>query len=133
MAAVNALQNYLLMRAGLKSANKYHNSKVVVDDMKFDSRKEAEYFIKLQAMERSGKITNLQRQVAFVLQDGFRDSEGKWQKAIKYVADFVYMQNGKKVVVDVKSKITEANQVYRLKRKIFKYRYPECRFVEIVR
>ena len=128
------LNAYLRAKAGIKKASKYHNSRIDVDGMKFDSKKEYEYYLYLQGLVRKGKATNLRRQVPFVLQDGFTDRYGQKQSPIRYVADFVYTNSdGETVVVDVKSKITEANQTYRLKRKMFLKRYPEVAFVEVVR
>lgn len=46
---------------------------------------------------------------------------GKTIREIAYVADFVYMENGKQVVEDVKSDITRANPVYKIKKKMLMY------------
>lgn len=111
---------------------KYHNRKVKVDDHVFDSAREASVYQGLKACEKAGVICDLVLQPRFLLQESFTDFSGKRQKAIYYVADFRFTEkDGKDVVVDVKSKITEANPVYRLKRKLFLYRYRDIEFREI--
>ena len=49
-----------------------------------------------------------------------------------YVADFVYYDifKGQKIVEDVKSEATKT-QVYKLKKKLFEYRYPELEIKEV--
>ena len=52
----------------------------------------------------------------------------KGERAVKYIADFVYIENGKTIVEDAKGFKTEK---YIIKRKLFKYKYPECEFREV--
>ena len=96
--------------------NKFHSKKVTVDGITFDSKKEARRFQELCFKERAGEITDLQRQVKFVLipsqyeayerygKKGQRLKDGKRciEKECAYVADFVYKENGKLVVEDTK-------------------------------
>jgi hypothetical protein len=97
-------------------ANKYGNVKTVTSDgIKHDSKKEADRWCELLLLQRAGVIKDLKRQVKFELlpkQDG--------ERAVYYIADFVYMENGKKVVEDVKGCRTE---VYKLKKKMMLYVY----------
>lgn len=80
-------------------------------------------------LERAGVISDLRFQVPFVLQDGFiRD--GVKLRAIEYVADAVYVENGSTIVEDTKSAITQKKESYRLKKKLFLYRYPDLTFRE---
>lgn len=39
--------------------NKYKNQKVVVDDIKFDSKKEASRYLELKLLEKAGQIRGL--------------------------------------------------------------------------
>lgn len=95
--------------------NKYYSRKVTIDGIKFDSQKEARRFRELCLLERAGQITDLQRQVKFELIPSQR-IEGKIvERACTYVADFVYMENGKKVVEDTKGFKTKD---YIIKRKL---------------
>ena len=70
-------------------------------------------------MERAGRITDLRRQVKFVLIPSQRGEDGKViEKQVTYIADFVYLKDGKTVVEDSKGYRTE---VYRLKKKMMLY------------
>lgn len=93
--------------------NKYGNRKVVRDGMEFDSLKEYRRFCELRLLEKAGQVTDLQRQVKFVLipsqyapdtigvRGGVR--RGKLlEREVSYVADFVYTQDGKTIVEDTK-------------------------------
>lgn len=92
--------------------NKYHNVKTTVNGITFDSRKEAERYIVLKALEKTGTIQNLRLQVPFELSKPYKIA-GKTVNGTKYIADFVYTQNGKEIVEDVKGVKTAA---YRIKR-----------------
>jgi hypothetical protein len=97
-------------------ANKYGNIKTVTSDgIKHDSIKEANRWCELNLLLRAGMIQDLQRQVKFEL---LPKQEG--ERAVYYVADFVYTENGKKVVEDVKSSATKTKE-YRIKKKMLLY------------
>lgn len=48
-----------------KNKNKYRNQKVEVDGIKFDSRKEANYYSDLLIKKKAGLIADFERQVRF--------------------------------------------------------------------
>ena len=85
----------------------------------------------LDWMVRAGIIRDLERQKAFVLQDGYVNNWGEKIRPIQYVADFVYFdnENGRWTVEDVKSPATRTD-VYRIKKKLFEAKYPEYWFIE---
>lgn len=112
-----------------QKTNKYNAVKTEVDDTVFDSKKEATRYWQLVLLEKEGKVKNLQRQVRFVLQDSFINNEKQKVRPIFYIADFCYERNGVKIVEDVKSPATRT-QVYKVKKKLFQYKYPEYKFVE---
>lgn len=104
-------------------SNKYGSKKIEIDGIVFDSKKEAKRFQELSLMEASGAIQNLQRQVKYVLipsqYDGWYD-KGKFKKKCverecTYIADFVYEQDGKRIVEDTKGFRTKD---YIIKRKL---------------
>lgn len=99
--------------------SKYHAKKTVVDGITFDSRKEADRYLVLKGMEEDGSIEGLRRQVRYELVPAF-DVDGKHYRPVYYVADFVYREDGREVVEDVKGVRTD---VYRLKSKLFARRY----------
>lgn len=96
--------------------SKYKNKKVVVDNILFDSKKEANYYTKLKILRDAGKISDLELQKRFVLQQGFK-LNSKTYRSITYIADFVYKDDkGQVHVVDTKGYRT---QVYKIKKKLF--------------
>lgn len=109
--------------------NKYRNKKVQIDMYVFDSIAESRRYKELVLLQRAGKITELQLQPKFLLQESFRKN-GKTFRKIEYIADFMYEENNKIIVEDVKGKETE---VFKLKRKLFEKKYPvlELRIIKM--
>lgn len=112
-----------------KKQAKYHNEKVLVDGILFDSKKEANKYSELQLLKRAGVVTKIELQPKFLLQAGYRDYQTKrWVRPITYVADFrVTYADGRVEVIDTKGYRTKE---YRLKLKLFRQKYPEIVFVE---
>ena len=106
--------------------SKYHSRKITRDGLTFDSLKEYRRFRELCLLEKAGAITDLERQVEFVLIPAQRepDTIGKRggikrgkviEQKCSYIADFVYNENGKSVVEDTKGFKTKD---YIIKRKL---------------
>ena len=110
--------------------NKYKNKKIIVDGFKFDSMKEARRYKELKLLERGGAITGLVLQPKFLLIPTIRREGYKTEEVTHYIADFAYTEKktGKEVVEDVKGYKTK---VYKLKKKMFLYKYPDSDFREI--
>lgn len=112
--------------------NKYHAHKVTVDGITFDSKKEYKRYIELTMLEKAGEISNIKRQVKYVLIPAQRepDTVGKrggikkgklLERECAYIADFVYTnkKTGELVVEDVKGyKGGGAYSVFKIKRKL---------------
>lgn len=86
-----------------KKKSKYSNEKT----NGYDSKKESARATVLKMLEKKGAITNLQEQVPFVLAPSqyVLNTKGKKvcaRREMKYIADFVYIENGKTVVEDCK-------------------------------
>lgn len=98
---------------------KYRNRKVktAAGDV-FDSAREHGRYRVLQLMERAGEISGLRRQVSYQLIPSQRRADGVCERAVSYVADFVYEQGGITVVEDLKSPPTRKLPAYVLKRKL---------------
>lgn len=98
---------------------KYRNTKCEHQGIKFDSQKERSRWFHLIQLQAAGSICDLRLQVAFVLTERRQRDDGTWERASKYVADFVYFDVtlGKQVVEDVKSVATRKNRTYIQKRK----------------
>lgn len=99
--------------------SKYHAKRTSVDGIVFDSKREADRYLVLKSMEEDGTIEDLRRQVRYELVPAF-DVDGKHYRPVFYVADFVYVEDGKEVIEDVKGMRTDT---YRLKSKLFARRY----------
>lgn len=95
--------------------SKYKSRKVTVAGITFDSKKEANRYRELVLLERAGRLSNLQRQVKFELIPSQRVNGKVVERACTYVADFVYLENGRKVVEDTKGFKTKD---YIIKRKL---------------
>lgn len=109
------------MRIGNVSAivkSKYHNRKT----KGFDSAKEWRRNQELEALQRAGEISELNRQVPFVLMPSYTIADEttrqgfKTVREIRYIADFTYrLKDGTRIIEDVKGMQTD---VFKLKRKL---------------
>lgn len=100
-----------------KKPNKYHNRKVTIDGLTFDSGKEAARAADLIRLHLAKKIFALALQVPIPVSD-----DGALEPII-YVADFVYLdEHLNPVFEDVKSEATKT-QTYKIKRKLFKQKF----------
>lgn len=106
--------------------NKYHAKKTELNGIIFDSKKEACRYAELLVLEKSGAITSLELQKKFEIVPKTK----KVRRSRFYVADFVYIKDGRKIIEDVKSPVTKKNPVYSLKKALVLYLYPEYDFME---
>ena len=105
---------------------KYKNKKSTCNHVKqslvFSSKAEMNYFLLLQAKLKQGKISDLILQPPYQLTDSFiiktnATKSGKSTiSAMKYTPDFEYIENGKKIVVEVKGTVTTD---YIMRKKLF--------------
>jgi hypothetical protein len=104
-------------------------SERILDGITFASKAEMNRYAELRMMERGRLISDLILQPRFLLQAGYQDGPVK-VRALEYVADFAYREshNPRRVVEDVKGHLTD---VYKLKRKLFRAKYPELDFREV--
>ena len=100
-----------------KNKSKYGSHKITVDGITYDSEKEYRRHRELLLMQKAREIQKLDRQVPFVLIE-----KSEYGREIKYVADFVYFQDGKKIVEDVKSEPTKT-PLYKLKKRLLAEKY----------
>lgn len=119
--------------------SKYKSRKAKIKGLVFDSHKEARRYYELSLLEKARVIQDLQRQVPFELipaqyeeiltGEFYKRGKLKGQpktkrvcieKSVVYNADFVYYENGKKVVEDTKSEATKTKD-YIIKRKLMLY------------
>lgn len=113
--------------------NKYNAHSVEYDGLKFDSQREALRYKELTFLVSDGIISNLKRQVKYVLIPAQREPStigprggvkpGKLlEKECSYIADFVYtvVETGETVVEDTKGFRTKD---YLIKRKLMLFVY----------
>ena len=97
---------------------------------KYDSKKEYQRCLELRLLEKAGRISNLRRQTSLLISEAFVDSRGKKHRAITYCADFIYVEDGREVVEDVKGYSRTKQQylcteAFRLKWKMLQKLYPD--------
>ena len=109
--------------------SKYGNRTTTVDGIAFASKREAKRYSELSLLQRCGKISALELQKKFILQPPYRKN-GKSIREIAYVADFVYFdkERNKVIVEDSKGYRTD---IFKLKKKIFEYVYPDLTLEEV--
>ena len=100
-----------------KKPSKYKNKKIKIDGHYFDSIKESKYYEELKLRLMAGDILGFCLQPKFILSN-----------SISYIADFIVFEKDKTIIVDVKGIKTD---VYKLKKKLFKEKYPELEIIEV--
>ena len=105
--------------------NKYKNEKVVVpvgDGLvrEFDSKFEAQRYQELAYLEKANVITNLRCQVKYELIPSQKRPNGTTERAVNYIADFVYSDGKNVIVEDTKGVKTPE---YVIKRKLMLQKY----------
>ena len=123
--------------------NKYRNKKVTCDGYTFDSKREANRYCELRLLLKSGEISDLRLQVPFELIPAQYAPTGEYytkgdkagqpkmkcvERAVKYIADFVYTENGRTVVEDAKGLRMKE---YIIKRKLLRWLNPGIDFREV--
>jgi hypothetical protein len=101
--------------------SKYNAKKTEVDDIVFDSTREANRYKELKLLLKAGHIGLLQRQVEYELNEG-------GQYSYKYIADFVYLDTltGNTIVEDCKGfRTAEYRKKKRLMWKVHKIKILE--------
>jgi|TARA_R100000455_G_scaffold30711_1_gene22187 hypothetical protein len=102
---------------------KYRNQAVIIDGVRFASKKEGERYKILSLLESQGRIDNLRLQPRIALMvNGVKIGH--------YVADFQYDLSGKTVIEDVKSPATKT-PIYKIKKKILETYDPPVVITEI--
>ena len=110
----NAIEVKKARKAEEQARAKYRNKKTEIGGAKFDSKAEASRFVQLRRMQEAGLIEDLRRQVSFELAPAVKiPGKGRMSPPLRYFADFVYRQDGKQIIEDVKGVVTEG---YRIKR-----------------
>lgn len=99
--------------------NKYGARKTVLAGITFDSKREAARWERLCGYEQCGLITNLERQVTYVLAPSVKiEGEKRARPALRLKVDFRYVdENGKTVLEDAKG---VADTAFRIRQHLMK-------------
>ena len=99
--------------------NKYRNVKTpAVDGLPCDSKREASRWGELLLMQQAGVITDLLPHPSFPLfVNGTRTG--------RYTADALYVESGRLIVEDTKSRITAEHRAFRQRLRLFEACYPQ--------
>ena len=109
---------------------KYGNRKIKNAYGTYDSQLEFARFIFLSNREKEGEITNLRRQVEYLLIPAQYGTEIKHlktkdkevrvllERSCSYIADFVYERNGKVIVEDCKGAKAVITEAAKIKKKL---------------
>ena len=112
------------------NTSKYRAEKITFDGITFASKKEGMRYVVLKQQEKDGLISNLRLQVPYELIPAIYKDEEKQlktkskmvrklvQRAVHYVADFVYEKDGETIVEDVKGGRATQTAEYKLKKKM---------------
>ena len=97
--------------------SRYRSEPVIVDGVRYASKKQYQRWCQLQMLERAGKIADLRREVPFELAPAVI-LDGRKKSALRYFADATYIDGEtlKLVCEDTKSPITRKDPVYRIKK-----------------
>ena len=118
-----------------KKGERYNHTKVEVNGLKFDSKKEYQRYLVLKEAEDQGIITDLRTQVKYelipaVVEEYIEHLKTKdkvktrtLQLAITWTADFVYLKDGEEVVEDVKPSKALLSDRFVIKEKLFFWKY----------
>lgn len=106
-------------QANMYKQNKYRNKITELDGIKFHSKKESVRYSQLKLYEKGGLIKDLRLQVKYELIPKLTIN-GKTERAISYIADFVYIDtvHNVEIVEDSKGFKTE---VYKIKKRLMKH------------
>lgn len=121
-----------LRRSDVREAsNKFGAKKTKVGELTFDSKKEANRYLELKAMQERGEISGLILQGKINLMEGFT-YQGEKVRGINYTADFIYRRDGFTVVEDVKSEATARTEAFRLRWRLLQWHYKDVPDVKLI-
>lgn len=115
---------------GATKRSKWGNTPTTRGKLKFDSKKEAYRFDELVLLQEAGEISDLELEPTYVLQEAYTEIQfgeplsGERIRALTWTADFRYEKDGRTVVEDVKGSKRTMTQVFHVRVKLFRKRYP---------
>lgn len=130
----NRFFNDANLRNGKKRAEDYclENFIDTSEIITFDSVLECDRYEYLVELEKQGKISNLKHHLSLPLIPSFTNYNGDVIPELRYNADFVYKENGKNIVEDVKGASLFQDSRFEAVKQIFDYVYRERAYIRIV-
>lgn len=121
------------MRNGKERAENYcrENGIDLSEIIKFDSMLECDRYEYLLTLAQYGKVTDLQHHVSLPLIPSYTNYNGDVIPELRYNADFVYKENGKNIVEDVKGASLFQDQRFEAIKQVFDYVYKEKAYIRI--
>lgn len=111
---------------------KYGNHRTTYNGIIFDSAKEANKCAELDLLlldKSPNGVRTYSRQPVFDLQEKFK-KDGVTYQPIRYIGDFdVTYNDGRREIIDIKSKYTAKLPTFRIKQRLFDYKFPELTLV----
>lgn len=119
----------------IEKGKKYHNKKMEIDGIKFDSTKECKRYLFLKQALTEGKIQDLKLQVKYELIPSIKEEYVEHLKTkdkiktrtiqlpITYTCDFQYIKDGELVVEDIKASPKLLPKEFTLKEKLMFWKY----------
>jgi len=108
------------------TGSKFGNKKVVIDGIQFDSKAESEYYCYIRGLPG----WDLELKPTYTLQEGYISPRGEKIRPILYEADFVVIHpDGTRDVVDVKGSRAFMTDLFKIKRKLFEYKFKQPLYV----
>jgi hypothetical protein len=118
-----------MSRGGKAAYGHERKPKTEIDGIKFMSPGEAERYIELCILKLKGEIQSFELQPKFEIQPKFRKLEILF-RPIMYIADFKIFYSPSDVrIEDVKGWGGYTTPEFKLKRKLFEYKYPELTLI----
>ena len=100
--------------------SKFGNVKTVIDGIKFDSKKEANYYNLLKLLKKSGRIEDFKIHPRFNYLINYTANGRTYTKKAYYEADFEVIYKDRTEIVDVKGVQTA---IFKQKKRIIKELY----------
>jgi hypothetical protein len=130
----NRFFNDANLRNGKQRATDYCLSNFidVNEIITFDSVLECDRYEYLLELQKQGKISDLKHHLSLPLLPSYTNYNGDEIPELRYNADFVYKENGKNIVEDVKGASLFQDSRFEAVKQIFDYIYREKAYIRIV-
>ena len=126
--------NDVYMRNGKQSAINYCETHGIdpSEIIKFDSTLECDRYEYLLELQKQGKISDLKHHLSLPLLPSYINYNGDEIPELRYNADFVYKENGKNIVEDVKGASLFQDSRFEAIKQIFDYVYRNKTYTRII-